>query len=287
MMIRIRSALFNLAFYGWTAVLLVALWWLLLAPRSWMMGAVRWYLGTLGFLERNLAGIDYVMTGREHLPDPPYIVAAKHQSAWETFKLHRLFDEPAVVMKRELMQIPIWGWFAARAGMVPIDRAGRGAALHRILSHARKRAAERRPIVIFPQGTRVAPGDYKPYQVGAYALYSALKLPVVPMAVNSGLFWPRKAFLKRPGTIRVELLAPIPPGLGRHEFLERLESRLEGASERLVVEAGGPPTPRPDRPRRRRTAPYAHDAHDAHDAPDAKDGGARRREEKKGEAAAR
>lgn len=250
----VRSLLFNIAFYSWTALLLLTLWWLLLAPRSWMMGAIRWYLGTLGFLERTLAGIDYRVVRCERLPEPPFIVAAKHQSVWETFKLHRLFDAPAVVMKRELMQIPIWGWFATRAGMVPIDRAGRGAALHRILSHARDRAAEKRPIVIFPQGTRVAPGDYKPYQVGAYALYSALKLPVVPMAVNSGVFWPRRKFRKRPGTITVELLPPIPPGLDRYAFLERLERELETASERLVMEAGGPPTPRPESGQRRRRA---------------------------------
>ena len=248
----IRSALFNLCFYGWTAFLLITLWWLLLTPRRWVKAATHWYLHTLGFLERTLIGIRYRVIGAADLPSPPYIVAAKHQSAWETMKLQLLFEEPAVVLKRELMQIPIWGWFAARSGMIPIDRAGRGAALHRVLAHARDRAAENRPIVIFPQGTRVAPGDYRPYQVGAYALYAALNLPVVPMALNSGVFWPRRRFRKRPGTITVELLPPILPGLDRDGFLDKLEGDLEKASERLVVAAGGPPTPQPDRPRRRR-----------------------------------
>jgi 1-acyl-sn-glycerol-3-phosphate acyltransferase len=253
-MIWLRSAAFNLCFYGWTALLLLTLWWLLLAPRSWLMAAVRWYSRTLGFIERNTVGIDYRVDGRETLPEPPFILAAKHQSVWETLKLNLWFDEPSVVLKRELMQIPVWGWFAARCGMIPIDRAGRGVALHGILRHARQRAEEKRPIVIFPQGTRVAPGDYKPYQVGAFALYSALKLPVVPMALNSGVFWPRRKFRKWPGTIVVQLLPAIPPGLDRDDFLDRLEGDLESASERLVVAAGGPPTAKPDRPRRRRRA---------------------------------
>ena len=216
---------------------------------------MRWYLRTLSVLERVLIGLRYQVIGTAALPPPPFIVAAKHQSAWETMKLHLLFEEPAVVLKRELMHLPIGGWFAARSGMIPIDRGGRGPALHRALAHARQRVAESLPIIIFPQGTRVAPGEHRHYQVGAYALYAALNLPVVPMALNSGMFWPRRRFRKRPGTITVELLPPILPGLDRDEFLDKLESDLEAASERLVIAVGGPPTPPPDRPRRRRGIP--------------------------------
>jgi len=245
-MTAVRSVLFNLLFFGWTGVLCVVLAWTpFVLPRRGVMAVVRWYLGTVAFLERTVAGIRWELRGAANMPDGPCIVAAKHQSAWETMKLHALFGDPAVVHKRELLSIPIWGRFLAGLDMIAIDRGARGRAVASMLEGARRMAAQGRPIVIFPQGTRTAPGAWLPYKQGAAILYDELRLPLVPVALNSGLFWPRRSFLKRAGTVVVEILPPIPPGLPRAEALAELERRVEAATDRIVVAAGGPPTRRP------------------------------------------
>ncbi|MGP1397788.1 MAG: lysophospholipid acyltransferase family protein [Inquilinaceae bacterium] len=240
----LRSLAFNSLFFGWTALMCVALLWMLVIPRKAMVRVVMWYLRTVYALERTVLGLDYRVIGRERLPDGPFLLAAKHQSAWETMKLHLLLDDPAVILKRELMYIPIWGWYAAKAQMIPVDRGARGKAVASIVDGARRVIDQGRPIVIFPQGTRTAPGTWRPYRIGVTALYEAYDLPVVPMALNSGLYWGRNAFTKRPGTIEVEFLEPIPPGLGRDDLLRRLENVLETATDRLVTQAGGPATQR-------------------------------------------
>jgi 1-acyl-sn-glycerol-3-phosphate acyltransferase len=154
-----------------------------------------------------------------------------------------LFKRPAFVLKRELTWIPFFGWFLLRGGMIPVDRAAGGTALRRLLRRAKQAAADGRSVVIYPEGTRTAPGASRPYQPGVAALYEHLRLPVVPVALNSGLFWGRRSFLKRPGTITLEILEPISPGLGRRPFTEELERRLEGASLRLAAAAPEPPNP--------------------------------------------
>ncbi|WP_324864415.1 lysophospholipid acyltransferase family protein [Azospirillum sp.] len=222
-----------------------ALLWMLLLPRPQMVAVVKWYLSTVGWLERTLVGIRYEVRGRENLPDGPFLLAAKHQSAWETMKLHLLVKDPAIILKRELMWIPIWGWYAAKAKMIPVDRGAGGAAIKSLIRNSRPVRDEGRPIVIFPQGTRVAPGTYRPYRIGVGVLYESLKIPIVPMALNAGLYWPRHSFLKRPGTVVVEFLPPIMPGRPRAEAMRELEEELEAASDRLVTAAGGPPTIRP------------------------------------------
>ncbi len=233
-----RSFLLNLAFYGWTALLCVVCLGALVLPRKSLFACMRLWLGGLHTIEHSVGGIRATIVGYEHLPPKPYIVAAKHQSAWETFTLARLLDQPAIVLKAELMRLPLWGWYASRAGMIPVDRAGRRRALTRMLRAARQAADEGRALVIFPQGTRVAPGAKAPYHVGVAALYQALALPVVPVAVNSGRLWPKNSFLKRPGVVTLAFLPPIPPGLPRTVFMERLETTLESASARLLE----PPT---------------------------------------------
>src|SRR3546814_439377 len=145
-------------------------------------------------------------------------------------KIHLLFDDPAVVLKRELLWIPIWGWYAAKADLIPVNRGARGRAIASMIQGAKRMLAQGRKIVIFPQGTRVAPGVYAPYRVGIAALYEALDVPIVPMALNSGVFWARHSVRKKAGTITVEFLPPIPPGLQREDVLERLERELEAAS---------------------------------------------------------
>lgn len=239
----LRSIVFDAAFYGWTTVMCLALLWMLLLPRPGMVAVVRWYLGTVGWLERTILGLTYEVRGREHLPaSGSCIIAAKHQSAWETMKLHEIFHDPAIVLKRELTWIPIWGWYARKARMIPVDRGAGGKALSSMVRNARPVVAEGRPIVIFPQGTRTAPGAHRGYRIGVGALYEQLRVPIVPVALNSGLYWPRRGVLKRPGRIVVEILPPIQPGLPRAAAMAELESRLEAATDRLVIAAGGPPT---------------------------------------------
>jgi len=233
----LRSALFNLAFYAWTALVGIAALPLLLAPRAAVMGLGRWWSRTVFGLARVIVGIEYELRGAEHLPRAPAIIAMKHQSAWDTLAAPAVFGDAAIVIKRELLWIPCYGWYARKAGMIPVDRGAGPTALRAMVKRARAVVAEGRPIVIFPEGTRTAVGARRVYHPGVAALYTQLKLPVVPVAVNSGMFWPRRSFLKRPGRIVVEALAPLPPDLERRTFLSELQSRIETATERLVAEA--------------------------------------------------
>jgi 1-acyl-sn-glycerol-3-phosphate acyltransferase len=188
-----------------------------------------------------IAGITWEVRGSHHIPAGPALFAFKHQSAWETLAVPVLLPAPAMVIKRELFWVPFYGWFAKRAGMIGIDRSAGSRALRRMLQAARRAKADGRPVVIFPQGTRTVPrirgGAAKPYQPGVAALYGELDLPAVPVALNSGLFWGRRAFRKEPGRIIVEYLPPIAPGLAKREFLRRLEGAIEQASARLEAES--------------------------------------------------
>jgi len=234
-----RAAAFNAAFVAWTAVVGVAALPLLAAPRRTAMRFGRfWSQGVVALL-RVLVGLDYRLVGLDHLPEGGCIVAMKHQSAWDAIMLPIVFDDPAPVVKRELLLVPIYGWYMGRAGAIAIDRRAGAAALRRLLGAARQAAAEGRPIVIFPQGTRVAPGAAAPYQPGVFALYQALSLPLVPAAVNSGLFWGRRRFVKRPGRVTLELLEPIPPGWPRLRLMAELERRIEAATASLEKEDAG------------------------------------------------
>jgi 1-acyl-sn-glycerol-3-phosphate acyltransferase len=235
--IELRSVLFNLVFYAWTALLGIAALPLLLAPRAAVMRFGRWWSGTVLALARAIAGIDYEIRGAEHLPRQPAIIAMKHQSAWDTLAVPVLLGDVAIVLKRELLWIPCYGWYVRKAGMIPVDRGAGATALKAMVRRARAVVAEGRPIVIFPEGTRTAVGTKRAYHPGVAALYTQLGLPVVPIAVNSGRFWPRRSFLKRPGRIVVEALPPLRPGLERKAFLAELQSRIEAATERLVAEA--------------------------------------------------
>ena len=219
------AGVLNIALYGWTTVLCFALVWTLALPRSGMIAVVHLWLQHLEWIEKHIGGITYQVIGREHVPAGACIIAAKHQSAWETFKLHLLFGDPAIVLKKELLMIPIWGWYVKRAGMVAIDRARGVEALPRMMRSAQKVVEQGRKIVIFPQGTRIAPGESRPYKNGVATLYQALNVPVVPMALNSGLLWGKNSFIKKPGMITIEFLPPIPPGLPRTEMMARLKER--------------------------------------------------------------
>ena len=232
-----RSILFNLALWLWTGALILAALPLLLAPRKAMVAVGRlWQRGVQSLLAA-LAGLTYEVRGRERIPPTPAVFAFKHQSAWETLVLHLLFADPAITLKRELTQIPLFGWYLTHAGMIGIDRAGGGRALRALIDDCRAALARGSSIVIFPEGTRAPVGERNPYQPGIAALYRHLGCPVVPVALNSGLFWRRRGFIKRPGRIVVEFLPPIEPGLDRDAFMAELEHRIEGATERLIAAA--------------------------------------------------
>ncbi len=236
-MSRLRAALFNAAFFIGTALIGVAGLPVLLLPWRASMWFGRLWSRTMLALLRAIVGLDGEVRGREHLPPGPCLVAMKHQSAWDTLMLPVLFGDPAVVIKRELQLVPLYGWYATRAGSIFVDRKGGAAAMRRMLKAARRAVAAGRKIVIFPQGTRTAPGKRSPYQPGVAGLYQALGLPLVPAAVNSGLYWGRRAFLKRRGRIVVEFLPAIPPGLPRRRLMAELEARIEAAADRLAAEA--------------------------------------------------
>ncbi len=175
--------------------------------------------------------------GREKLLSGPVVVAVKHQAAWDTFAIISLMRDPALVMKAELLSVPIYGRFCRKFELIPVQRELGPAALRQMVREARNRAAQGREILIFPEGTRKIPGDAPDYKPGVAFLYQDLKLQVCPIALNSGMYWPRRSFLRYPGTIVAEILDPIPPGLPRQEFMERLQSAIETVSDRLRLEA--------------------------------------------------
>lgn len=235
-MLILRSLAFNFAFYANLIVWLIAALPTLVLPRGAIMAVVRGWAKSNQLLLRAIAGIKVEMRGLEKIPSGGCLVAAKHQSFWETFALFPLFADPSFIMKRELGFIPLFGWFALKAQMITVDRGARSAALRSMAEQARQQTAAGRQILIFPEGTRRAPGEPPAYKYGVVHLYSELKVPCLPIALNSGVFWPRRRFLRQPGTIVVEVLEPIAPGLDKADFLERLVREIEGASNRLLEE---------------------------------------------------
>jgi 1-acyl-sn-glycerol-3-phosphate acyltransferase len=242
-----RALAFNFVFFTWTAILGAIGLPFLLAPRAVTMRFGRFWASSVLGLLRIVVGLDHEVRGLERIPPGGCIVAMKHQSAWDTLILTVVLRDPAPVIKRELLQLPFYGWYAARAGSIAIDRKAGAGALRRMLAQARPVAAAGRPIVIFPEGTRVAPGERRPYQSGVAALYQALALPLVPAAVNSGLYWGRRSFLKRKGRIILEFLEPIPPGRTRPRVMAELERRIETATAALVREGISTMNARPHR----------------------------------------
>jgi len=233
-----RSLLFGVAFYASLAVHAVAALPTLLLPRRFVLIFIRSYARSTLWLLRVICGITVEWRGFDKIPSGACIVACKHQSAWETISLYAVMGDPAYILKRELMWLPFYGWYARKARLIPVDRSAGMAALSRMAAIAQRELARGRQIVIFPEGTRRAPGAEPDYKPGVAFLYGRAGVPCVPMALNSGLFWPRRSLERVPGTIVVEALEPIPPGLDRQTFMTRLESTLEQATARLVRESG-------------------------------------------------
>lgn len=233
----LRSIAFNILFYLNTVVFLViALPTFVMPYQAIVQVAKAWGRVSL-LLLRIVAGVKFELRGRENIPQGAVIVASKHQSAWETFALMPLFKMPAIIMKRELQWIPVFGWLMIKARMVGVDRGARARALIRMAERARAELARGRQLIIFPEGTRRPVGAAADYKSGVSFLYSTAGVPCLPVALNSGVFWPRRSLRRKPGTVVAEILPPIPPGLDKKTFAARLEDDIESATARLVAEA--------------------------------------------------
>ncbi len=234
----IGSILFVVWMYGLMAVLGIVFPPTLLGPRSWTRAALRFYLALVFGGLRVLCGVRYEVRGREHMPSGGALIASKHQSMFETLAFWAILPDPAIILKKELALLPVFGWYAMKLKNIKVDRAAGAKALRDMLKQARDRAGEGRQVVIFPQGTRLEPGGSDTYKPGVAGLYSAMKAPCVPVALNSGLYWPAHGFVRRPGAIVVEFLPAIEPGLPKDAFMAELETRIETASSALLAETG-------------------------------------------------
>jgi 1-acyl-sn-glycerol-3-phosphate acyltransferase len=232
----IRSIAFNALFYLNLFVHFIAAIPTLVLPRRAILEVTRFWAGTNLWLLRIVCGIKVEFRGLERIPPGPLLVASKHQSLWETFSLLTVFPDPAYILKRELIYIPFFGWYASKARMIPVDRGRRSQALGAMTARARVELAHKRQIIIFPEGTRRAPGAPPNYKYGVVHLYAETGAPCLPVALNSGLFWPRRSFRRYPGTIVVEMLDPIAPGLDKQAFASRLQETIEAATARLIDE---------------------------------------------------
>lgn len=241
----LRSLIFAVVFYVNTAVFLVLGSWLLLGPRRWAMEGLRLHgLASLWWL-KVICGTRYEVRGLDKLPKGACLVASKHQSAWDTFALIPVFRDPAMVMKAELGWIPFYGWFSHKFEHIFVRRERGPSALKALIRDAKARAEQGREIVLFPEGTRRPPGAPPDYKPGLVALYEGLGLGCVPLALNSGLFWPRRSWRRYPGTIVIEILDPVPAGLPRAQARRMIEERIETACARLIAEARTGPDPPP------------------------------------------
>ncbi|MFZ1815075.1 MAG: lysophospholipid acyltransferase family protein [Rhizobiaceae bacterium] len=246
-MLFIRSLLFNVAFYLSTAFQLV--FWLpvfFFIPRHLGWKVVRLWGKICLWLQHFFIGSTFEFRGTHNIPGKRhFIVAAKHQSSWETYTILLHLDDPSYILKRELMFIPLFGWFMAKMNVVPVIRGKKGVALAAMTKAAQKQYDEGREIIIYPEGTRKAAGAKPDYKYGVSHLYEALNATILPVALNSGLFWPRQSFIRHPGHIVMEFLPLIEPGLSKEEFAAELERRIETATDNLIRETAASPNPPP------------------------------------------
>jgi 1-acyl-sn-glycerol-3-phosphate acyltransferase len=232
-----RTLLFNIALYANFLVQAVIFSPVLLLPERcfWPIGRF-WVRSTL-WLHRTITGIDDEIRGRENIPLGGFLVASEHQSAWETLRLIELFPRPSFILKRQLLWVPLFGWYLMKAHMIPVDRGKGTIAIKAMTAHARRATLEGRQIIIFPEGTRRLPLAPPAYRHGIMRLYRDLGVPCLPVALNSGLFWPRRSFTHRRGTIVVECLPPIAAGREPESFAAELQQTLETTTNQLIAEA--------------------------------------------------
>ena len=220
----VRSLLFMLFFYSVTGVAVLVAMAVAFISRRALVAIARAWTRYFSWCAATLLGIRARVEGE--LPSVPVLIAAKHQSMFETLELVVLLGAPAVIVKRELGEIPLWGWVARRYGVIPVDRAGGAGALRQMVKEARVAIQHGRSLMIFPEGTRVAPGTQPPLQPGFAGLYRALDLPVVPVALDTGRLWQRRIFAKHPGTATFRFGEPIPPGLTRGDIEARVHKAI-------------------------------------------------------------
>ena len=233
----LRSLVFNVLFY------LLLLFWIIVAiptfvmPRRAILGIAKIWARNNLWLLRVICNIRVEYRGAEKIPQGPLIVAAKHQSIWETFALLPFFDQPLYILKRELEWIPFFGWYLIKANMIGVVRSAGGRSLLEMARRAGAEVRRGRQLIIFPEGTR-RPVDAPPrYKTGVSQVYLGCGVTCLPVALKSGLFWPRRTFMRYPGTVVVEFLDPLPPGLSREEFLTQLSAEIEEATNRIVKAA--------------------------------------------------
>lgn len=247
----VRALAANMALYCNSIVWMLLGLPLFFGPRAWLMAAMKGWALSSATLIRWIAGIRWEVRGLENLPRNAdgamggFILAAKHQSAWETFALLPYLDDPVYILKKQLMHIPLFGWFAMKAQMIPVDRGAHAAALRKMATDARKALQQRRQIIIFPEGTRKHVGAEPEYKSGIVHLYKQLEVPLVPVALNSGLFWPRRKLSRYPGTLIVSILPPIEPGQKAGFVRDSLRECVERETNALVAEALATPNPPP------------------------------------------
>jgi 1-acyl-sn-glycerol-3-phosphate acyltransferase len=231
----VRTILFQI-YFALMSVIVCLVWTpALLGPPGWSLKGVEfWGHLTLWGL-KYICGLTYEVRGREHIQAAPCLYAGKHMAMWDTVVIPIILKHPALVLKRELLFIPFYGWYAARGGMIALDRSAHSSALRKLLTQARARLAEGRPVVIYPEGTRKKPGAAPDYKPGVAAIYGQLDVPCVPFALNSSLYWDGP--MRRAGRIVIEFLPPIPPGLKRRPFMAELESVIETKTAELIAEA--------------------------------------------------
>jgi len=230
------SALFIVQMYLAMAVLGAVFLPLTLIDGENAFRAVHSYCRWVRFSARWLVGLRSEVRGK--VPTEEVLIASKHQSFFDIILIVSETPRPKFIMKKELLRAPILGWFALKIGCVPVDRGKRGTAIQQMVKDVRAGRAKGGQLIIYPQGTRVAPGAHLPYKIGTFALYSELGQTCVPAATNVGVFWPRHGLLRKPGVAVVEFLEPIPPGIEARPFMKRIESEIEGAADRLMLEAG-------------------------------------------------
>lgn len=237
----LRSLLFGFAFYGGTIVIGFLYLPLILLPEWIGRPFFRFWIFYGVACAWLFAGIKYrvVYADGAALADGPAIYASKHQSAWETMAFSHILPKPVFVLKQELKSVPFFGWYLSKMRMIAVDRAAGASAMRSMVLQGRAVIKDGYSVVIYPQGTRVAPGVSAPYHPGVYALYRSLNVPVIPIALDSGRRWRRNSFLKRAGTITVSILPAIPPGLDRQSFMDRLENVIESECRRLSEETCG------------------------------------------------
>ena len=230
----LRSTLFKGLFYIWTGLFCILYLPLMKLPRNKLIACQRfWSHGVLVIL-RAVMNINLEIRGIENIPAGGSIIAMKHQSSFDTFVMHTLVRHPAFVMKKELLKIPLYGSFCKNTGMIPVDRDGGLKALKSLMQQSSETIKEGRQLIIFPEGSRSIPGDKMEYQSGIFGIYKFTKVPVVPVALNSGVYWPKKGHLVPGGTIVFDFLDPIEPGKNKEEFMDTLEDEIEKASNLLL-----------------------------------------------------